>query len=127
MKNEITMEELNNSYDWSEVFGEGGGGNCNGEVDSLDGTATDPVLRSDVVEIIAAVNGENDGDSWIGVFRLRDGRFLAAEGSCDYTGWDCRAGNTLTVASSLASLIESGLTPEWCRRLEIAHPSEKAC
>ncbi len=44
--------------------------------------------RIDIAEIIAAVNGKNDRDSWLGVFLLKDGRFLVAEGSCDYTGWD---------------------------------------
>jgi hypothetical protein len=119
---EITLENLEGSYDWEEVFGEGNGGNCTQDVESLDGTSTSQVRRSDVVEIIAAVNGENDGDDWIGVFRLNDGRFLVAAGGCDYTGWDCQASNTLTVASSLASAIETGLTPEQAERLGLDHP-----
>lgn len=124
VKNEATIEQIQNDYDWQEVFGEGTGGNCTQEVDSHDGTATDPVLRANVVEVLASVNGENDGDSWICIVRLNDGRLACCEGSCDYTGWDCSANNTITVASSFASLIESGVTPEWCRRLDIKHPSE---
>lgn len=123
MKIEATIEEIRDSYDWSEVFGEGSGGNCTQDVDSQDGTPTDQVSRADIVEVLASVNGENDGDSWIVVCRLSDGRFCCAEGSCDYTGWDCQAGNTITVASSLGALIDSGVTPEWCRRLGIDHPS----
>ena len=125
MKIEATIEEIKNDYDWEEVFGEGDGGNCTQEVDSHDGTPTDPVLRADVVEVLASVNGENDGDSWICIVRLADGRLACCEGSCDYTGWDCQAGNTITVASSIGSLIDSGVTPEWCRRLEIEHPSSR--
>lgn len=125
MKIEATIDDIKRDYDWEEVFGEGRGGNCTQDVESLDGTPTHPVLRSDVVEVLASVNGENDGDSWICVVRLADGRFACCEGSCDYTGWDCRAGNTISVAGSLESLIESGMTPGWCRRLGIAHPSER--
>jgi len=84
---EIGIEDLD-SYDWEEVFGEGTGGNCTQDVESLDGTPAHSATRADVVEIIAAVNGVNDGEEWIGVFRLRDGRFLAAVAECDYTGWD---------------------------------------
>lgn len=122
-----TLEELCESYDWGEVFGDGSGGNCTQDVDSLDGTDCSVCRREDVVSIIASMNGENDGDEWLGVFLLRDGRYLAASGSCDYTGWDCQAGNTLTVASSLYSLIASGLTPEQCLRLGIYHPQHKEC
>jgi hypothetical protein len=85
---EITLEELPTDYDWASVFGEENGFNCNSEVHSMDGTSTERMKRTDVVEIIAAVNGEGDGAEWAGVFRLKDGRFLFATGSCDYTGWD---------------------------------------
>ena len=126
MKIEATIDDIKRDYDWAEVFGEGDGGNCTQDVDSLDGTSTAPVLRSDVVEVLASVNGENDGDSWICVVRLADGRFACCEGSCDYTGWDCQAGNTITVAGSLETLITSGMTPEWCSRLGITHPSHES-
>lgn len=92
MKREIELSDLLSDYDWASVFGEeSNGGNCTTAVETLPPEAeldrTAP-SRSDVAEIIAAVNGENDGDEWIGVFRLNDGRYLAASGSCDYTGWD---------------------------------------
>lgn len=123
MKIEADLSEILSSYDWAEVFGEGDGGNCTQDVESLDGTLTDFVLRKNILEVLASANGENDGASWICVVRLNDGRFAACEGSCDYTGWDCYAGNTITVASSFESLIISGLTPDNCNRLEIPHPS----
>ena len=65
MKIEATIDNIKRDSNWKEVFGEGTGGNCTQDVDSLDGTSTAPVLRSDVVEVLASVNGENDGDSWI--------------------------------------------------------------
>lgn len=123
VKIEITLDELRDSYDWAEVFGEGGGGNCNNETDACPPEADincTPPTRADVVEIVAAVNGENDGPEWIGVFLLRDGRYLVAEGSCDYTGWDCQAGNTMQVAATLQDAIQFGLTPERQERLGLS-------
>lgn len=122
---EAELEEIQSSYDWEEVFGEGSGGNCTQEVDSLDGTNIEPVLRKNVTEVLASVNGENDQDSWICIVKLSDGRFACLEGSCDYTGWDCHAGNTITVASSVETLLSTGVTPEWCRRLGISQPTAK--
>ena len=89
---EITLAALVEDYDWGEVFGEGTGGNCDkSKIDACPpGAKIDltPPNRADVVEVIAAVNGENDGPNWVGLFRLKDGRILLASGGCDYTGWD---------------------------------------
>lgn len=115
MKIEITIEELLDSYDWEEVFGEGPGGNCNGVIQVVPPGAdisSDGVKRTDVTEIIAAVNGERDESDWVGVFLLKDGRYLVAEGGCDYTGWDCRASNSLCVCPSLTDAVNLGLNAE---------------
>ena len=48
---------------------------------------TDPFEREDVAFVIAMVNGENDGPSWVGAFRLNDGRYVSIRAGCDYTGW----------------------------------------
>lgn len=89
---EIDLPALLDDYDWREVFGEGTGGNCDkSRVDACPpGAPVDltPPTLADVAEVIAAANGENDGADWVGVFRLRDGRYLLATGGCDYTGWD---------------------------------------
>lgn len=88
--NEVgSIEKLLEDWDWAHVFGEEDDGNTTGEVMAIPpgcGVSRSPVARADVVEIVAAVNGENDGDDWVGVFRLKDGRYLIAEGGCDYTG-----------------------------------------
>src|SRR4051812_23005590 len=105
---EMTLEQLRADYDWAEVFGEGNGGNTDGTVEAVPPgslVSTSPAIRADVSEVIALVNGENDGAEWIGLFRLSDGRFLVATGSCDYTGWDCQAGNHLAVAATLADAV----------------------
>ena len=71
---------------------------------------------ADVVRIVAAEEGENDGRDWIGVFELNDGRFLTVRAGCDYTGWDCRAGGSSEWTNTEAEAIAC-LTPEERERL----------
>lgn len=75
--------------------------------------------REDVVEIIAIEDGENDGASWIGVFRLADGRFAFVDAGCDYTGWECQAGGNAVVSTSLEVLIRFGLGEDARDRLRL--------
>jgi hypothetical protein len=116
---EVTLDELRQSSDWAEVFGEESSGNTTRAVEAAppgSNVSTEWVGRGEVAEVIAAVNGENDCDSWLGVFRLKDGRYLVATGACDYTGWDCRASNSLTVLASMEDLMQFGLSePERLR------------
>lgn len=85
----MTIEELRQDSSWACVFADAGNyssGCSKGR--SAHGCSPDPEpTRDKVVEILASRNGENDELTWVGVFRLDDGRFLFAEGSCDYTGW----------------------------------------
>lgn len=117
---EITLDQLRASGDWAEVFADENSGNVSKTISLAppgapvsDATMT----RDDVAEIIAAVNGDNDGPDWLGVFRLKDGRYLVASGGCDYTGWDCQAGNHLIVCADMANVLEFGLTPDERARL----------
>lgn len=109
------LEQLND-YDWAEVFGEGCGSNCTAILPgTIPGdTKTSPATfgREDVVLIKGQSEGENDVRSWIVWGLLKDGRWFFAEGSCDYTGWECRASNGGFVASSEADLIRYGMTDE---------------
>lgn len=87
----MTLEELRADYDWACVFaddGNGSCGNCSKELDLVGEVSDAAFTREDVVEVLASRDGEHDGPAWMGVFRLNDGRFVYAEGSCDYTGWD---------------------------------------
>lgn len=68
-----------------------------------------PFTRSDVAEVIATRDGENDGANWLGVFRLSDGRFAFVSAGCDYTGWGCREGGHAIVSHSLEHLVQFGL------------------
>lgn len=86
----MTIEELLEDRDWAEVFADESSGNTSKDnIDAVGDCPTDPrPCRSDVAEILASEDGENDGPNWEGVFRLKDGRYLFASGGCDYTGWD---------------------------------------
>lgn len=77
----VVIAALDN-YDWEEIFKYNQpqvvmGGDCSAA----------PFTRDDVVEVLKMVEGENDGPPWLGLFRLRDERFLYIEAGCDYTGW----------------------------------------
>jgi hypothetical protein len=146
---EVEVPELFDSYDWQEVFGEGSGNNCG--KDSIEvcppeldvkvvalwqqAFGEDPEspakpgatlimvpMLNNVDQIVAAVNGQNDGPSWVGLFLMKDGSWVVAEGSCDYTGWDCQAGNNLYVGLSLDDVVRYGLTPDNRTRLRIPFP-----
>lgn len=108
------------TWDWQAIFGfiESDGVR---QVLS-DGTSSAPekslvFTRDDVVEITAMVEGENDGPSWIGVFKLANGRYAFAEGGCDYTGWDCQASGGATIADTLDDLVRWVLSDDDRQRL----------
>ena len=80
---ELTLTEFQHSADWWYIFD-----HYMSPSPTLGSTvSTEPFDRSDVVEIVALVEGENDGPDWVGVFRLHDGRFASITAGCDYTGW----------------------------------------
>ena len=110
---EVTIDELQASSDWAQVFADENAGNVSDTVEPAPPTSAisiAPVHRADVVSVIAAVNGDYDGPDWLGVFLLKDGRYLVASGGCDYTGWDCQAGNALRVCLTMADVLQFGLS-----------------
>lgn len=117
---DINLPEILISYDWTEVFGEGSGGNCSPKADACPpGAVIDltPPRLEDIAQVIAASNGENDEAHWIGLFLLKDGRYCIADAWCDYTGWDCRADNNIEVAASMEDVLRYGLDSEAKKRL----------
>ena len=46
----------------------------------------------DVQEVISAVEGENDGDHWELIVKLKTGQYGWLNAWCDYSGWDCQSG-----------------------------------
>lgn len=99
-------------YDWAEVFGEGSGGNCTPIIpDPVPGFrgSTATFCREDVKLISGMSEGEPDGRDWVVFGKLKDGRWVAARGGCDYTGWDCRASNSGSVAGSKKAIVALGM------------------
>ncbi len=81
------------TYDWKEAFKYARpkvceAGHDHGPRQTIGSDVSiDPFYRNDVAEIISMQEGEKDGESWIAVFCLKDGRFASLRASCDYTGW----------------------------------------
>lgn len=123
-----TLAQMRESYDWPQVFASAGvekgenpgapkwvGSAPWGRVKKPDENCT-PFGFDDVADVLASVDGDNDGPSWVCVVALKDGRFSALEGSCDYTGWDCQSGASCVVARSLADCVRLGVShTEWTR------------
>lgn len=99
----MTLEELND-YDWREALNFA------------------PFNAEDIAEILHFSEGYNDGDSWVGVFRLKNGQFGYVDAWCDYTGWDCRSGGDGGIADSFGELQRWQLTTVIRRRLGIELP-----
>jgi len=110
-------------YDWAEVFGEGWGGNCTPIIPNPQPfgakISTKTFSREDVSTIIQSEVGENDGPDWIIYGTLNDGRYFAARGGCDYTGWDCQASNSGDVAETIADLIRFALSDDERKRFNL--------
>lgn len=88
---DIALGDLVSDHSWREAFGQGTGGNCEQKADACppgaDVDLTPPNIE-DVAEVIAASNGANDEEHWVGLFRMKDGRIALVDAWCDYTGWD---------------------------------------
>jgi hypothetical protein len=79
-----------------------------------------PFTREEVSEVIAAEDGENDGDNWVGIFRLKDGRIGYLTAGCDYTGWDCQADGHGDTRRTLVEVVRELCEDDDRRRLKIA-------
>lgn len=54
----------------------------------------------DIEQVLAVWEGQNEGDDWRWVLKLRDGRFAFVQGGCDYTGWSCQSWGTSDFANT---------------------------
>jgi hypothetical protein len=81
------VPEVIRDSDWFEAFGYA------------------PFAITDVVEVCYLVDGQNDEDSWVGVFKLKNGNFGYLTAGCDYTGWDCQAGGNGDTRATLEEVI----------------------
>lgn len=113
---DLTIEQFLDSYDWRYIFDEYGPPDppVHGYEVSLA-----PVERTDVEKIHYLIEGENDGPDWVGVFSLKDGRFLVDRGGCDYTGWGCQDGGSMQATHTLDDAVRYALTEGERNRLGI--------
>jgi hypothetical protein len=61
----------------------------------------DPI---DVLDVLWAVDGENEDSSWVAVLRLKDGRLGYISAGCAYTGWDVGGSGDSAVTETLAAM-----------------------
>jgi len=78
-----SVSNLVADYNWQEAFGQAAS-----NVESVDSAPKTTFSVDDIARIISAENGQNDEEEWVGVFELKDGRFVFVAAGCDYTGWD---------------------------------------
>lgn len=108
------MDKRLDNYDWDQAF------QISGVYRVLGSGVSDANFnREDVEKILAIEDGQNDGDPWIGLFKLRDGRYAFLSAGCDYTGWDCQAGGRAIVSNDLEAIIRFGLGDEDRERFNI--------
>jgi hypothetical protein len=79
----------------------------------------EPFGPEEVAEVLALCEGSPQKSDWLGVFRLRDGRFACLRARCCGAGWGCHADGSAHVARGLAELVRYGLTEVEARRAEL--------
>lgn len=112
----ISLRIFNTDYNWAAAFGNRTDVGFGGSVSNVPSAAVpgsdvslDPIRRKDVNEILAVWENHNDGWTGVGLFRLKDGRYVVASGCAEYTGWDCGGRNNLAVSKTLAEALVFGM------------------
>jgi hypothetical protein len=75
------ISDIQKDYGWRCAFNEADGGYRYSD-------GTDSPIINNITEVIAAVEGDNDGPDWLMLGKLNDGRYFKLVAGCDYTGWD---------------------------------------
>jgi len=118
------LEQLD-SYDWECAFeyaGERPHGLGRKDIRAahpMSQVSLAPFTREDVTEIRDIDEGEGDGEEWICVGLLKDGRWFSLVAGCCYTGWDCEASGGAAVAFQEDALLRFGLSVDERLRLGI--------
>ena len=73
----------------------------------------------DIEETIAQSEGNPDGPSWLGVYKLHDGRYGYVCAGCCYTGWDSQTSGYSEVSETLEFLVWFKIPQEERRRLDL--------
>lgn len=120
----IHWSNMRSDYDWKEAFGYAGEPGTNATANLLEAVPGSEIdanefRMEDVFGVVAESTGENDGDSWICYGVLKDNRWFFLEAWCDYTGWDCQAGGSASIASNREECERFALTDQARHRLSV--------
>lgn len=78
-----------------------------------------PGFDAEDIDFVHALHeGEKDGNNWVWILSLKDGRLCHASGGCDYTGWDCQSDLDITFAKTLEQCAEVELAAD---NLDVYH------
>jgi hypothetical protein len=73
-----------------------------------------------IKRVIASSEGDNDGDDWIILAEMDNGRFAFASAGCCYTGWECHASGYVEYYTTYEEAVHPlNLTDENASRFEI--------
>ena len=112
---ETTLEEMKTSDDWKEALAV-----CQPpEPIAGDSCPLDRFTLEDVEDVLASQDGQNDGDHWLALFRLKDSRYAFITAWCDYTGWGCQDGGHSWVSNDLEHIIQFGMGADDRSALEV--------
>ena len=88
----------------------------------IDEDKTD-VLESDMVDykqfekVYYARPGANDEENWTFLVKHQNGYYVYFDAGCDYTGFDCQGGGTITYSRDSKKMWTLGLTKEMRQNL----------
>lgn len=104
--------------DWSEAWSCG----LRDKVESVmvpnrDAIRKDGLEPENISKVHAFYEGENDSESWGALVEMKDGRFVAMEAWCDYTGWGCQDGGSLSVALNKRDALMLGFSEDMRKKL----------
>lgn len=104
----ITLENIVSNYNWENVFNYAPLKN-----------QEETYLTSDIALVVSAIDGENDEENWVGVFLMKDGKFLYITAWCDYTGWGCQEGGSSSIFDSYNDVVNFGCSSDDRDRLNL--------
>ncbi len=77
------------------------------------------INRFDVKMVIASAEGCKDERNWVGIFQLKDGRYLYVSAWCDFTGWECQSGGVADFRDTIDDVCRELCTDDDRHRMNI--------
>lgn len=105
IKKEEDIKAFFEDYNWSEAWSIANFSKARNDSN----VSTEVFEINDIEVIISSDEGCNDGDNWIMIGKVKDGRFFFLSAGCDYTGWSCQAWNNSFIDNSIEDLIRYGM------------------